>query len=119
MSNDIYRYQKPGGGPPVFADPLVLSRRLSKLLGGDVAGVVAQTHSDEDGLAEAAYAKLGRAVCTAFDLGEPFDGKTGRGVREKDWVAVLNAFTEWQERFARAPGSTPTCVPATAPASSR
>lgn len=108
----IYRFES--AGRVRHADPLVLHRRLTRLLGGDYEGVLKNCHSPEDSLAELAYAKLARAVCTAFDLGEPFDPATGQGLLTEDWLPVFNAFVEWSEKNVPGPASTPTSPPPTA-----
>jgi hypothetical protein len=110
---EIFGYLHPSG-KQVFADPLVITRRLTRMLGQDVKAAIAATKSEEDTQAEMAFAKLARAVCTAFDLGQPFDQMTGLGVREAVWVPVLNEYTAWLEKKNLRHASTPTSQPSTA-----
>ena len=94
---EIFVYEWPVGTPHA-ADPMVINRRMTRLLGGDVNAALAACKNSEDALAELAYDKLRRAVCTAFNLGEPFNPDTGMGVLEKEWIQVLDQYTLWLEK---------------------
>lgn len=109
----IFRYKLPDGTPRA-ADPLHLRRRLSRLLGGDTAGVVKAFNSDDDATAEQAYHRLAHAVCVAFDLGAlPLDPATGIGLVQAQWLPIWNDFQRAIANFAPPPATLPTSAPAT------
>lgn len=100
-----------GDGHQVYADPIRVRRRLTRLLDGDPRRALAACRGPDPGLALEAEERVFAAAIQAFDL-VPFDPATGQGLREDGIVAVLNAFLSWEEAQRDFFGTSPTCAAA-------
>lgn len=107
-----------GDGIHVFADPVRVKRRLTKLLDGQPGKVIRRSRDETaPELALEAEERVIAATARAFDL-IPFDPETGGGVRDDQAIALLNDFLSWLDQKKTSAATSPTWPPPTGPGSS-
>ena len=111
----IFEYPSIDGSVPLFADPLIVRRKLLARSAGKIDELVDKyrlAHEASEAVAanpgalvdpgifvegDAAQEMLAASVMYAFDL-QPFDASTGHGATEKYCLRLLDSFNEWREQ---------------------
>jgi len=112
-TKDIFQYEGPAGETR-YGDPVAIYRKLSALLKGRIDEILENSTSADPALSLHANELLGKAVCVAFDLGDPFDERLGSGITEKVWDAALTRFLDFLDTEKKN-SETPPTSPAPSP----
>jgi hypothetical protein len=101
----------------VYADPLEITHKLQKFLGGKAESILNDFLSEDPGRSLGVYERVHHAVHVAFGF-VPFDPATGTGTRFEEWNAALEAYLDFFRQSDSATGTSQTAVPPTESAAS-
>ncbi len=95
-NTNIFEYADYAGERKLYADPLVVRRKLLQATGGTLDDQLAKQTSDIVLERERADELLANAVRITFEL-KPIDGFTGEGVSEAYCLDLLKQFVDYYD----------------------
>ena len=110
MDLKIFPYHN--GKEKVWADPLEISHKLQKMLGGKAEQVIGDFYAKEPERSIPAYDRVHAAVCVAFGF-EAFDATTGQGTMYEIWHGALEAYLDFFQRSEMSTGTSQMSAPPT------
>lgn len=93
MDNTPFTFLYHDGEKDIHGDPLTLHRALVRATAGQLEELLKQARSDDPATAVLAAEKVIDCTRVAFDL-IPYDRLTGRGVMDRDALAILKRFRD-------------------------
>lgn len=109
----VFRYCN--GQGEVFADPLMLQRKLRVAMGGDPKKVVEEFNSDNPIVSDQAAEVFYGGIREAFGI-QPFNPADGTGFVEEDLKKLWDMFQKWIDEKKNPTVNSPTASPSMAPA---